>query len=187
MPIQEHAAQNYALHKGLARYSNNKVNIMKKSPLQAYKQSPWRIQLQWIGLFLLGLVLVTAITGVYLSISAQAATTGRKIQFMENDIDEINNEIADLTTALASTRSTEKMLTKAENLGFKLLDSNQAKYLTIPSYVPEPDLALAPPRVNVIAESPIVKSAYRSSLWDWFVKQFWYITDNSSSEGDHSP
>jgi len=161
---------------------------MKKSLLQAYKQSPWRIQLQWIGLFLLGLVLVTAITGVYLSISAQAATTGRKIQFIENDIDEINNEIADLTTVLASTRSTDKMLTKAKDLGFKLMNTNEAKYLEIPGYDPETYLALAPPRVNIIAESPIVKSAYKSSLWDWFVKQFWYISDNSSfSEGDLTP
>ena len=161
---------------------------MKKSPLQAYKQSPWRIQLQWIGLFLLGLVLVAAITGVYLSISAQAATTGRKIQFIENDIDEINNEIADLTTVLASTRSTEKMLTKAKDLGFKLMNTNEAKYLEIPGYDPETDLVLAPPRVNIIAESPILKSAYKSSLWDWFVKQFWYISDNSSfSEGDLTP
>lgn len=161
---------------------------MKKSLLQAYKQSPWRIQLQWIGLFLLGLVLVTAITGVYLSISAQAATTGRKIQFIENDIDEINNEIADLTTVLASTRSTEKMLTKAKDLGFKLMNTNEAKYLEIPGYDPETYLVLAPPRVNIIAESPIVKSAYKSSLWDWFVKQFWYISDNSSfSEGDLTP
>jgi len=161
---------------------------MKKSPLQAYKQSPWRIQLQWIGLFLLGLVLVAAVTGVYLSISAQAATTGRKIQFIENDIDEINNEIADLTTTLASTRSTEKMLTKAKDLGFKLMNTNEAKYLKIPGYDPETDLALAPPRVNIIAESPIVKSTYKSSLWDWFVKQFWYISDNSSfSEGDLTP
>ena len=161
---------------------------MKKNPIQAYKQSPWRIQLQWIGLFLLGLVLVAAVTGVYLSISAQAATTGRKIQFIENDIDEINNEIADLTTTLASTRSTEKMLTKAKDLGFKLMNTNEAKYLEIPGYDPETDLVLAPPRVNIIAESPIVKSAYKSSLRDWLVKQFWYISDNSSlSEGDLKP
>jgi len=64
---------------------------MKNRLLHAYKQAPWRIQLQWIGIFLLGLVLMASITGVYLNISAQAATAGRMIQFIENDIDEINN------------------------------------------------------------------------------------------------
>ena len=55
---------------------------MKNRLLQAYKQAPWRIQIQWIGLFLLGLVLVASIIGLYLSISAQAAASGRSIQFL---------------------------------------------------------------------------------------------------------
>lgn len=161
---------------------------MKKKPLQAYKQTPWRIQLQWIGLFLLGLVLVAAITGVYLSINAQAAATGRKIQFIENDIDEITNEIAELNTDLASTRSTQNMQDKAKELGFKLMDTKLAKFMEIPGYDPGKELELAPARVNIIAESPIVKSSYKSSLWDWFVKQFWYISDNPTlSEGETVP
>ena len=65
---------------------------------------------------------------------------------------------------------------------------NQAKYLEIPGYDPEAGLALAPSRVNIIAESPIVKSSYKSSLWDWFVKQFWYIAENTTNpEGDSMP
>lgn len=161
---------------------------MKKKQTQAYKQTPWRIQMQWIGLFLLGVLLVAAITAIYLSINAQAAATGRKIQFLENDLDEINNEIAELNTDLASKSATQNMLSKAQEIGFKMLDTSQAKYLEIPGYDPDRELALAPARVNVIAESPIVKSSYKSSLWDWFVKQLWYISDNSiNSEGDRAP
>ena len=161
---------------------------MKKKPLQAYKQTPWRIQLQWIGVFLLALILIAAVTGVYLSINAKAAATGRNIQFLENDIDQINNEIAELNTDLASSRSTKNMLSKAKERGFTMMDMNQAKYLEIPGYDPEAGLALAPSRVNIIAESPIVKSSYKSSLWDWFVKQFWYISENTTNpEGDSMP
>ncbi len=161
---------------------------MKKKPLQAYKQTPWRSQLQWIGLFLLALILIAAITGVYLSINAKAAATGRKIQFLENDIDEITNEIAELNTDLASTRSTQNMLSKAEDQGFKMLDTNQAKYLEIPGYDPGTGVILAPARVNIITESPIIKSSYKSSLWDWFVKQIWYISENTTdSESDSTP
>jgi cell division protein FtsL len=161
---------------------------MKKKPLQAYKQTPWRIQLQWIGVFLLALILIAAVTGVYLSINANAAATGRNIQFLENDIDQINNEIAELNTDLASSRSTKNMMSKAEEQGFTMMDMNQAKYLEIPGYDPEAGLALAPSKVNIIAESPIVKSSYKSSLWDWFVKQFWYISENTTNpEGDSKP
>ncbi len=158
---------------------------MKNRILQAYKQAPWRTQLQWMGLFLLGLVLVSAITGLYLNISAQAATAGRKIQSLENDIDEINNKIAERTAELASIRSAKNMLARAEELGFSLMDAKQAVYLEVPGYDPNPDLELAPPRVNVISESPIIRSSYKSSLWDWFVERIWNVPANTlgSQEG----
>ena len=75
MSTQEHGAQNYVSLKNLTQRKNNEVRRMKKKQIQAYKQTPWRVQLQWIGLFLLGLILVAAITGIYLSINAQAAGT----------------------------------------------------------------------------------------------------------------
>lgn len=161
---------------------------MKKQILQAYKQAPWRIQLQWIGLFLLGLILVASIAGVYLSISAQAAAAGRKIQFIEYDIGEITNEIADLTADLALAKSSEKMLARAKELGFTLIDPNQAVYLEIPGLNPDEDLVLAPPRINPVSERPLVRSSYRSSLWDWFVEQFWNISiDSTNVERDSTP
>ena len=156
---------------------------MKNRILQAYKQAPWRTQLQWIGLFLLGLVLVSAITGLYLNISAQAATAGRSIQSLENDIDEINNRIAERTADLASIQSTNNRLTRAKELGFSLINANQAVYLEIPGYNPNADLVLAPPRVNIISESPIIRSSYKTSLWDWFVGRIWDApTYNLNSE-----
>lgn len=152
---------------------------MKNSILQAYKQAPWRTQLQWMGLFLLGLVLASAITGLYLNISAQAATAGRKIQSLESDIDEINNRIAERTADLASIRSAQNMLARAEELGFSVMDAKQAVYLEVPGYNPNPDLVLAPPRVNVISESPIIRSSYKASLWDWFVERIWNVPANT--------
>lgn len=153
---------------------------MKKQILQAYRQAPWRVQLQWIGLFMLGLILIASIAGVYLSISGQAAAVGRQIQFLEEDIDTINNEIAELTADLASAQSTQKMLARAEELGFFMMDPAQAIYLEIPGFDPSADLVLAPPRVNPVSEKPVLRSTYKASLWDWFVKQFWNISDDTS-------
>jgi len=155
---------------------------MKKNILQAYKQAPWRVQLQYIGLFLLGLVLVSAIMGVYLSISSQAATAGRRIQGLEDDMDEINNEIAALTTTLAEKTSTKAMQTRAEAMGFKLMNVNQAVYLEIPGFNPNEDLVLAPPRVNVVVEAPILREAYRTTLWDWFMEQIWDVSTGFSQD-----
>lgn len=153
---------------------------MKNRILQAYRQAPWRIQLQWIGLFLLALVLVAAIAGLYLNISAQAATAGRRIQFLERDIDEINNEIAVLTADLARATSTGNLKQRAENLGFKLMNPSEAVFLEIPGFNPNEDLKLAPPRRNIIAEPPIVKSSYRISIWGWLMDQIWQTPEAGS-------
>lgn len=147
---------------------------MKNRILQAYKQAPWRVQLQWIGLFLLGLVLVSATTGVYLNISAQAATAGRKIQSLERDIGVINNEIDEKTNELASLRSTKNLMTRAEELGFRLMNPKEAVYLEMTGTNMNTDLVLAPPRVSNITEAPIVRTSYRSSLWDWLVERIWH-------------
>lgn len=161
---------------------------MKNRVLQAYKQAPWRIQIQWIGLFLLGLVLIASITGVYLSISAQAAASGRRIQSLERQISKINDEIADLTANLAAEKSVANMKSRAEELGFVPLNPHEAVYLEVPGYDPHADLVLAPPRVNIITGSPTVISAYRTSLWEWLVQSIGQTsTDTISSEQEELP
>ena len=161
---------------------------MKKNLIQAYKQAPWRVQAQWIGLFLLGLVLVAAITGVYLNISAQAASAGRNIQGLESDIDDIMNEIASLTTDLAFARSENAMLPRADELGFSLLDPKNAIYLEIPGFDPDESLVLAPKRLTTISEAPSIKTSYTQSLWDWFSETFWNISRNPpQTTGEQAP
>lgn len=129
---------------------------------------------------MLGLILTASITGVYLSISAQAAASGRKIQFIEGDIADINNEIAELTADLAAAKSTQKMLARAKELGYGLMDPRQAVYIEITGLNPTADLVLAPPRINPISERPVLRSSYKSSLWDWFVGQFWNLKEDST-------
>lgn len=146
---------------------------MKNRMIQAYKQAPWRIQLQWIGLFLLAIILVALIMGIHLSVSAQAAASGRNIQAYERRIANINNEIAILTTELARVKSASNMRDRAEQLGFIAIDPQEAMYLEIPGYDPKAELVLAPPRVSMMSEPPILRSSYRISLWDWFIGQIW--------------
>ncbi len=69
---------------------------MKKNLVQAYKQAPWRTQIQWIGIFLLVLIGVAVVAGVYLMISGRAAATGRRIQSLEAEISALEMEINDL-------------------------------------------------------------------------------------------
>ncbi len=146
---------------------------MKNRILQAYKQAPWRTQTQWVGLFLLVLVLVASITGIYLVISGQAAEAGRTIQKIDSKINDVENEIAQLTTDLAVAKSVEKMQERAKELGFFSLNPHEAIYMEIPGFNARADLTLAPPKVNIIVESPSLLSSYRTSLWDWMMNNIW--------------
>ena len=155
---------------------------MKNRLLQAYKQAPWRTQLQWIGLFLLALVLVSTIAGLYLSVNAQAAAAGRSVQGLERDIEDMTDEISDLMTKLAKAQSYEKMMARAKELGFHLLDPETAVYIEVPGVDPDAGVVLAPPRANTVINSPIIQDSYTSSLWDWFVNNIW-LGSNSLTEG----
>ncbi|MBG0787696.1 MAG: hypothetical protein H0S79_21615 [Anaerolineaceae bacterium] len=155
---------------------------MKKRLIQAYKQAPWRTQMQWIGLFLLALVLVATIAGLYLSVNAQAAAAGRSVQGLESDIENMTNEISDLMTKLAKAQSSEKMMTRAEELGFHMLDPETAIYVEVPGLDPDAGVVLAPPRSNTIIQTPLIQDSYTSSLWDWFVNNIW-MGSNDLTEG----
>jgi len=161
---------------------------MKNRLIQAYQQAPWRVQLQWIGLFLIFVVLISAITGIYLSVNSQAAAAGREIQSLESKISTKNDEIAELTADLAEARSAEIYAARAEELGFELLDPAEAVYLAVPGYDPDQALVFTSSRIDPIAEAPIVRSSYRSSLWDWFVENIWQVSGSTAdSSGEALP
>ena len=139
--------------------------------------------MQWIGLFLLALVVLAALAGLYLNINSKAAAAGRHIQSLESDIEESNNRIAELTTDLAEVQSTERMMTRARELGFTQINPQTAIYLEVPGYVPDDELVLAPPRADIIEDTPIIQSAYKASLWDWFLQNIWQVPVTPSGEG----
>lgn len=144
-----------------------------KNLLQAYRQAPWRVQLQWIGVFLLILVLTAAVAGVYLNVSARSAAAGRRIQVLEMRINELNREINDLSTQLANISSAGQMYTRIEDEDFVALNPLQVTYLEVPGYQAKEDVRLAPPPNVQAISSPILKPQFTISLWDWVKDNVW--------------
>lgn len=148
--------------------------------LQAYRQAPWRVQLQWLGFFLLGVVLIAAVAGVYLNLSARASAAGRAIQSLENQADELQREINDLSTRLAYLSSAEQMKARLRDAGMKILNPVQAMYIEVPGYRSHNDVVLAPPPEAGSISTPILQSEFTDSLWDWFVKNIWSANEKPS-------
>ena len=143
---------------------------MKTNPQQlihAYKNAPWRVQLQLIGVFSLAVVLVALIAGVYLNVTARGATIGREIQDMEEEILELQRDNADLENQLGQLTSIRTMKRRAEDLGFQPINPAEVLYVSVSGYAGRQAASLAPPPKPVTASDSSLPPEYTQTLWVW--------------------
>lgn len=134
--------------------------------VNAYRQAPWRTQLQWIGVLLLVLVGAVIVTGLYLNITAQAAAAGIDVQQLEYRRETTLREIADQRSQLAYLTSAGVMYQRAVDQGYERANMENAIYVVIPGYTGRQFKAITLPSNSLSAPS-IVLPAYQQSLWDW--------------------
>ncbi len=134
---------------------------------QAYSQAPWRKQLQWIGLFMLALIIVAMVAGIYLSVSAQASTAGREIQIMYAEMEKIRRNVEDMETQIAYLVSNSEMEKRAEELGFLSVGSDEIFYILVPGYINPRQANLAEPPGSTLPAIPTISPEYTQSLLDW--------------------
>ncbi len=135
--------------------------------VHAYKQAPWRVQRQYVGAFLLFVIVASMIAALYLSVTAQAAVTGREIQELRFEITGIQRDNADLQTRLANLTSTAVIEQRALQLGYRPVKPGELEYLAVPGFVtPEPTILLDAEDVAVFVR--IVPPEYTQSLLEWF-------------------
>jgi cell division protein FtsL len=134
---------------------------------QAYSQAPWRKQMQTLGLFLLVLVLVAVVAGIYLNVTARAATIGREIFGMQSRIEALRLDNANLETRLAMIKSATEMEKRARALGFEPLEQVEITYLVVDGYIPRQQAVIAPPPEPVVVVPASLPADYTESLFDW--------------------
>lgn len=134
---------------------------------QAYSQAPWRKQIQWIGIFLLALILVAMVAGVYLSVSARSVTVGREIQKMYSDMEKARRDIEDLETQLAVLLASSTMKERAEKLGFRTVSADEVFYVMVSGYSKPEQITLAGPPGRTVPRAFTLSEEYSQSLLDW--------------------
>ena len=157
---------------------------MAKKSKQAYKQAPWRRQIQSIGLSLLPVVAIAVFIMLYLVISAQAATAGLQIMNLHYDEEEVLRKIANQRTQLGWITSYTQMQKRAEKLGYESSSDFNIHYMTIPGYQGQNAVLIAPPPGIEKKSTPFVNDLYNQSLANWFVDTF--FTSTPKNEGDNS-
>jgi hypothetical protein len=154
----------------------------------AYSQAPWRRQMYLIGVILLILVCAAIVAGIYLNVTARAAAVGREIQEMqvrvygyhyltsdvnENDIpiEELEQNIANLTGQLAYLTSYAVMQELVKDLDLKPIDANHIEYIEVPGYVERQTTSLAPPPEPVVVNASTIDPEFKESLFEWVTDQ----------------
>ena len=132
----------------------------------AYRQAPWRVQRQWAGAFLLGVLALAMISALYLDVTAQAAITGREIQNLQASITETHHSNADLQTRLAILLSTTALEARARALGFRPAEAGEIHYLVVPGFTRSNGVSMAAP--DAPSDVPSMPPEYSQSLLEWF-------------------
>lgn len=138
--------------------------------VHAYKQAPWRLQRQWISVFLLSLLGFAMIATLYLMVTSKAAILGREIQGLRANINANERVNADLQTALAALTSKSAMEVRASAMGFRTVRPTEREYLVVPGYVAQKGAVLAS-APEMQPSAPSMQLVYTQSLLDWLDEQ----------------
>ena len=132
----------------------------------AYSQAPWRVQRQWVSVFLLVVLGFAMIATLYLMVTSQAAIVGREIQDLRAQIIDTAHRNVDLQTKLARLTSTREMEIRAYKLEFRPVKPEEVEYLYVPGYItPQGATLAAAPELQPSA--PDMPPEYTQSLLDW--------------------
>jgi len=153
---------------------NNVTQIVQK-----VRQAPWRVQRQWIGLFLLALVLMAMVAGIYLNVTVRATLAGRETIALRASITTNQRVNADLETQLAGLISIEAMRRRAETMDFQPANPDDITYVAVPGYLSQSAVDLSTPGINPPVV-PIILPEYTESWFDYFINQ----QASSASAGD---
>ncbi len=95
------------------------------------------------------LILIALLGTVYLRQSSHTATIGRRVQILQDDLDRLKLENADIERRIAEAQSLERLQNRALTLGFQPAHPDDVEYLVVPNYpteTAEPMTILNPPQ-----------------------------------------
>lgn len=87
------------------------------------------------------LILAALLGVIYLGQSSRTATVGRRVQFLQEELDTLHRENATLERKIAAAQSLERLQQEAIRLGFTQADPDAIEYIIVENYpasTPEP-------------------------------------------------
>lgn len=129
---------------------------------QAVRRSPLRGQRQIFVLILLALFMSVVIGALYLSNVADTSTTGREIETLLVERDQLEQTNEQLRIEIAELRSVPRLIARAEELGFRRAARGEVEYLVVQGYTPQRGRTVAP-----LEEGADTPPEYDETLMGW--------------------
>lgn len=134
----------------------------------ALRRTPWRTQRQALALAFLGFFLAIIIGGLYLAQAAAVSTTGRQLEDLIAERNQLEQANEQLRAEIARLQSVPRLLDRARELGFTLAERASIEYLVIPGYQPNSDA----PVVTPAPANPVVYGTYDETFVGWLQEQW---------------
>lgn len=113
-------------------------------------------------------VVLLAVGGMYLAVSAEVADAGRKVLELEGQREELAQENAELTARLTSLTDPERMRALASELGFRPAGPREVVFVEVEGMPAQEAFAAPRPPAEGQRGEAALSPAYTETLGDWF-------------------
>jgi hypothetical protein len=136
----------------------------------ALRRGPWQSQRQATALITLGFFVTLIIGGLYLSQAASASTTGRQLELLITQRNQLEQYNEQLRAEIARLRTVSRLRDRARQLGFVDAGREQIEYMVVPGYTPrrQQEALIQQQAARVEATTPV----YEESFADWLQQQW---------------
>lgn len=80
------------------------------------------------------LVLIAVLGTIYLSQASRIAVTGRRVQMLQNELETLKRDNAEIERTIAESQSLERLQQQAQDMGFVEAQPGDIEYLVVPDY-----------------------------------------------------
>ena len=126
------------------------------------------------------LVLVALLGAIYLNQVSHIASSGRRAQLLQFNLDTLQRENSEISRKIAVKQSLSRLQQEAAQMGFIQSQPSDLDYIKIPNYPARQPLATK--TQPIIIEEPFIPSTMRGALWEALKGVFNDLTQGESGE-----
>ncbi|MGD2027873.1 MAG: hypothetical protein PVI99_08665 [Anaerolineales bacterium] len=145
--------------------------------IEAYRNTPWRKQIQMLGLFAAFGVVVAVVMIVYVWVTSLAGAYGLQVQEYQATAQALEQVIEDKNAHLADLTSVENLAARAAEQNYVPVDPNRIRYVEVEGYTGEQPIQLAPPTsAQPQTTQSQLPQEFTTSLLDWIWDMIYQIS-----------